>query len=331
MRHRCLRIKAGTFALLSAATGLFAVGLLSPFNVHAQSKTPSVVASIKPIHSLVSNVMSGIGKPGIIISGGASPHAYTIRPSKAKLLNKADMIFWIGNEMETFLEKPLHSLGRMAKIIELSKAHNVYLLKARKSGTWDSHDHGDQHNHGHSHKSGTSPGRYNMHLWLSRTNAIAIVNTAVKALGKFDPKNAALYESNGSKTIERIQNVFHRLKSELAPVRNAPYLVFHDAYPYFEKDMGLNAVGSISTHTGRKPGAKRLYTIRRKILTLGVKCIFAEPQFEPGLIKTIVEGTSAKTSILDPLGATLKAGPDAYFTLLENLTKNLKDCLAKTS
>ncbi|MEL0106660.1 MAG: zinc ABC transporter substrate-binding protein [Rhodospirillaceae bacterium] len=355
MRHRCLRIKAGTFALLSAATGLFAVGLLSPFNVHAQSKTPSVVASIKPIHSLVSNVMSGIGKPGIIIAGGASPHTFSMRPSKAKLLSKADIVFWVGDEMETFLIKPLNTLNKKAAIVPLSKAPGVRLLKARLGGMWeehlheegrhdshghDSHGHGghvhdhdknDQKNSHDKHKGEDSHGEFNMHVWLGRANAIAMVRTVVKTLSKKDKTNASRYKKNGERTIERINKAYSSINQDLAPVKKVPFLVFHDAYPYFEKDTGLTAVGSISTQTARKPGAKRLYEIRRKIVSLGVKCIFAEPQFEPKLIKAITEGTNAKTGILDPLGAALKTGPEAYFQLIENLSKNLKTCLSQTS
>ncbi len=317
------------------------------------AEPPTVVTSIKPLHSLVSGVMAGIGTPSVLISGGASPHTYSLRPSEAKRISQANIIFWIGDEIETFLQKPLKSLGRKAVIVELSKVPGVKLLKVREGGTWEAHrheedehdDHGhdkhghDKHghdDHGHekekkSHKNDEMHGQYNMHMWLGRANAKAIVLAAVKALVKHDSGNASLYKKNGERTINRIENVYRKLKTDLAPVRKVPYLVFHDAYPYFERDMGLNAVGSITTHDASKPGAKRLFEIRSKIMKLGVKCIFAEPQFEPALVKTIIKGTPALTGTLDPLGSALKAGPDAYFQLLENLAHNLKGCLAKTS
>ncbi|MEX2449483.1 MAG: zinc ABC transporter substrate-binding protein [Rhodospirillales bacterium] len=298
----------------------------------ASAEAPTVVASIKPLHSLIVGVMTGIGSPSVLIAGGASPHAYSLRPSEARLLSRADLIFWVGDSMETFLQKPLHSLGRKAIVVKLSGTPGIRLLKSREGGPWDAHVDDEAPGHGHDKtQTEQAHGVYDMHIWLGRDNAKAIVRTAVTALSKKDPPNAARYRKNGQGVIARIDSTFRAIDTQLAPVRSTPYFVFHDAYQYFERDHRLNAAGSISTHEARKPGAKRLSEIRAKLLSHGIRCVFAEPQFEPALVKTIIGGTPAKSGVLDPLGAKLAAGPDMYFLLLNGLAKNLKDCLTNAS
>jgi zinc transport system substrate-binding protein len=298
----------------------------------ASAEAPNVVASIKPLHSLIAGVMAGVGSPFVLIAGGASPHAYSLRPSEARLLSRADLIFWVGGSMETFLQKPLDSLGRKAAIVKFSGTPGIRLLKSRAGGPWEAHAHDEAPGPDHG-KTATEQahGVYDMHIWLGRDNAKGIVRTAVTALSKKDPSNAARYRQNGQDVIVRIDSTFRAIDTYLAPVRNAPYFVFHDAYQYFERDHRLTAAGSISTHEARKPGAKRLSDIRAKLLSHDIRCVFAEPQFEPALIKTIIGGTPAKSGVLDPLGATLGAGPDMYFLLLHGLAKSLTDCLTNAS
>ena len=170
-----------------------------------------------------------------------------------------------------------------------------------------------------------------MHVWLDPHNAEAIVQAAVAALQKADAANAARYAENGEAVIARIDAMDADLQVKLASVKDAPYLVFHDAYQYFEAHYGTRAVGSITVTPERTPGAKRIAELRDKIEDAGAVCVFSEPQFEPALVATLVEGTDAKTGVLDPLGAELAAGPDAYFELMEDLAGSLVTCLKPTT
>ena len=170
-----------------------------------------------------------------------------------------------------------------------------------------------------------------MHVWLDPHNAEAIVRAAVAALQQADAANGARYAENGAAVIARLEAMDADLSARLAPVKEAPYLVFHDAYQYFEAHYGMRAVGSVTVSPERAPGAKRIAELRRKIEDAGAVCVFSEPQFEPALVATVVEGTAARTGVLDPLGAALSAGPDAYFSLMENLADSLVACLKPTT
>lgn len=315
---------------------VLSLALLAPLASPAQAETPKVVVSIKPIHSLVASVMLGVGQPDLLVKGSASPHTYTLKPSDAKALAAATLIVRIGPTFEGFLEKPLKSKGD--KVISLMDQPGMVLLEAREGGAWEAHDHGKEHgkDHGHGHDHGKKTAHadhdddhdeINDHLWLDPDNAKRIVQVTADALAKQDPANAATYRSNADNTAKRIDALDAELKATLAPVKSKPFVVFHDAYQYYESHYDLAAVGSITVNPDRRPSAKRLSAIRAKIAGLSAACVFAEPQFEPALVNTIVEGTKARTGVLDPEGADLAEGPDLYFTLMRKLASGLTGCL----
>jgi zinc transport system substrate-binding protein len=309
------------FKAASLALALFAAA-------PAFAGPPRVVASIKPVQSLVAGVMAGVGSPELIVPGNASPHVYTLRPSDARKLDGARLVFWIGEMYEGFLEKPLEALAGKAKVITLSEAEGVMLLRAREGGGWESHA---AQGHGHGHAGGKhdhAAREDDGHLWLDPENAKAIASAAARALSEADPANAGRYVANADSLKQRIEELDRSVAARLGPVGKQPYVVFHDAYQYFERRYGLAPAGSITVAPEGKPGAKRVQQIRAKMTKLGARCIFAEPQFEPSIVRSIAADTKAKAGVLDGLGAELPEGPDLYFTLMERLAGSLADCLA---
>jgi zinc transport system substrate-binding protein len=300
-------------ALLLAAAALAAAA------TGAAAEPAKVVVTVTPVHSLIAGVMKEAGRPDLLLRRGGSPHAYTLRPSDARMLAEADVIFWIGEELETFLAKPLRVLARKARIVELGRAPGVVRLAAREAGAWKTPGAGEE---------APGHGASDPHYWLDPENAKAIVRAGLAAMGAEDPANAETYRANAGHVIARIDALDAELRAALAPVRTVAYVVFHDAYRYFERRYGLNALGSITVHPERKPGVRRIRDARRRIRALGARCVFSEPQFEPRLAATLIEGTGVRTAVLDPLGADLAAGPDAYFTLMRDLAASLKSCLA---
>lgn len=285
---------------------------------------PAVVVSIKPLHSLVAGVMQGVAEPGLLIKGGGSPHGYMLRPSEARSLAEADLVVWVGPGLENFLVKPLDTLGEHARRLTLAEALAPDLLPVRKGGSWEEHaehppDGADAPEHDH--------GEADQHLWLDPRLAKRVVAETVAVLVEVDPEHRQQYCDNADRLQERLDNLDLRLRAEIEPVRQIPYLVFHDAYQYFEKAYGLRAVGSITVDPERKPGARRIMEMRDKIKAAQAHCIFSEPQFEPRLVATVIEGSGVATGVLDPLGAELPAGTESYFLLLEGLAKSLVACL----
>jgi len=309
----------------------------------AQAK-PAVVATILPLHSLVANVMRDVDEPILLIEGAGSPHAYSLSPSNARALATADRVFWIGPEMESFLPRVLANLAP-AVPVELMRQSGMALLPLREGGAWQAHDHdpddeddhqgeddherrhatNDDHDHDDVHH---HDGAEDAHLWLDPHRAMRMVEIIAAELSVADPDNSAVYLTNATRTVARLKVLDRELARELASVSEVPYVVFHDAYQYFEARYRLHAVGSITVSPDQAPGARRLYEIRAKIAETGARCIFSEPQFEPRLVATVIEGTATKTATLDPIGAALEPGPDAYFTLLRNTASALRACLS---
>ena len=319
------------------------INLLSTITFIAQAKI-NVVASVKPVHSLVAAVMEGIGAPVLIVKGAASPHTYALKPSQAEQIEKADLVFWMGHSLETFLEKPLESLASKAMVVELMDSHGLKKLEMREGGGFDEHDHDDHDEGGHKEHEDHSEeehdnhaeeshddhghGKFDVHVWLDPENAKVMANEIMEALKKVDPGNAKKYETNTKKVVEKLNRLVAEVSAKLATAKGKGFVVFHDAYQYFEKRFGLKAVGSITVSPEVVPGVKRIKELKTKIKELNALCVFSEPQFKPKLVSTVVEGTKAKTGVLDPLGAAIQNGPKLYFNLIRDMANSLNKCLS---
>ena len=319
-----------------------------------------VVASIKPVHSLVATVMQGVGAPDLIVEGAASPHTYSLKPSQARQLQEADLVFWVGHELEAFLEKPIDGIATGATIISLLDSHGLTKVTFRDGGAFDDHGHDAKHDdhghddhghdekhddhrhdekhddHGHDEKHDDQGHDYHghdgfdPHVWLDPANAKVLVHEIEEALSEADPDNAAAYAANADKVMGKLDSLVAEIDAELQPVKGRGYIVFHDAYQYFETRFGMTAVGSITVSPEVLPGAERVAELQEKVRHLNATCVFSEPQFEPKLVATVTENTDAGTGVLDPLGASVTDGPDLYFTLIRGMARSLKDCLTRT-
>ncbi|MDD3518094.1 MAG: zinc ABC transporter substrate-binding protein ZnuA [Chromatiales bacterium] len=287
---------------------------------------PRVVVSIQPIHALVSGVMDGVAEPELLLAANASPHDYAMRPSDMRRLQQADLVIHVGEALETFLERPLEALPERVERIELLHDAALHTLPLREGGVWERHEHaeserGHEHDHDHEHEG------VDAHIWLSPENARRIVRHVADVLARLDAPNAARYEANAGRLLERIDAMDRRLGDALTAVKDRPYILFHDAYHYFEDHYGLTPAGSITVDPSRAPGAKRLREIRARIQATQAICVFSEPQFKPAIVATLIEGTGARTGVLDPIGSTLPPGTDAWFRLMDDLAANLRACL----
>ncbi|MDC0395844.1 zinc ABC transporter substrate-binding protein [Candidatus Pelagibacter sp.] len=324
----------------------FIVSILSLLTIFTPANAEiKVVTSIKPIHSLASYLMDGVGKPDLIVDGFNSPHGFSMKPSHAKMLQNADLIFWIGEDLESFLEKPLNSIAKKAEKIELIEIKGLNVLKFRERNIFDEHDHDDhakkeddhddhddhakkEDDHddhdGHDDHEGHAHGEYDPHIWLDPLNAKVILKEMTEHLIENDSKNASTYKSNLDKALKDIDKLTMEVMTELN--KSTSSIVFHDAYQYFEERFNVNILGAFTVNTDVMPGAEQLAEIREIIEHDKVKCIFSEPQFNPDIIKAVAKDMNIKTGVVDPLGATLNPGKDLYFDLIRNMSASFKGC-----
>ena len=348
----------------SLLRGLLAASVLAAGPAIA---APKVAVDIPPVHSLVASVMQGVGEPALIVRPGASPHGYSMRPSEAAALEEADVTFWVGEELTPWLGRAMNTLAAEATSVALMDVEGIVRLDYREGATFGAHDHDhdadhdaehaedhehgdthaqadaddhdhdhdhahdDDHDHDHAHDDdhahdhdheGADP-----HAWLDPVNAKVFVDTIAATLANADPDNASAYERNAQDTKAKLDTLIAEIEGDLAPLRGRNFVVFHDAYYYFENRFGMEASGAIALSDAASPSPSRVAEIRDAIAQMDAACVFAEPQFEPDLVQTVIEGTDASTGILDPLGAELPLGPDLYPTLLSNLRDSLVACL----
>ncbi len=270
-----------------------------------------VVVSIAPLSFLVSGVMAGAGQPHTLLPSGTTPHSYTMRPSDARALSQADLIFWGGEALETFLAHALNTLPKSAHVVELSRTPGLamaFTTPARKFNE--------------------ERGAPNMHFWLSTTNAQFLVDEIASALALRDPEHEALYKTNAAGMKQRLALLKEALNTQLRDVRRVPYMTYHDAYRYFEEEFDLNSQGALVANPDIPLGAASLMKLRRDTNRLSIACIFSEPQFEPQLIKILIKDAQIRTGTLDPLGTGIAPGPDGYFLLMQRLGEAFHRCLS---
>jgi zinc transport system substrate-binding protein len=334
---------------------LFGTALLfSSFSAIAEIK---VVTTIKPVHSLVSGVMDGVSNPTLIIEGSNSPHNFSLKPSHAKMLEEADIVFWIGEDLESFMEKPLNSLAKNAVQISFMDLKSIKKLKFREMNDHDDHDdhhghedeheghddhdndghkdddhddHGHDDHHGHededddSSHDGHNHGEFDAHIWLDPMNAKAMVLEIAHELSELDPQNKSNYEKNAEKMISSLDDLIDQV-STIIP-KNPSFIVFHDAYQYFENRFNIKAAGALTLNPEVLPGAKQIAEIQELIEHDNVKCIFSEPQYNPKIIEVLASDMDIITGIIDPLGAVIDAGPVMYDNLILEIANSLKSC-----
>ena len=311
---------------VSTSRGLLTAALLLALMAAAApvaAAAPLVTVSIQPVHSLVAGVMSGVGQPHLLVKGYGSPHAYQMRPSEAAALYRSELVFWMGVPLENFLLNPLRNVRPPARVVPLLDIQGLALLDNRESGVWHAHEH-------KGHDAGSPAARTQArdpHAWLSPTIAIRMVDAIAEELVRIDPVNEAVYRRNARGLNERIRLLESELNTRLAPVRETPFIMFHDAFQYFERAFGLHSVGALQLEPARVPGAARIQALRNAIRERGVRCVFREPQFQSALVDTLVEKTGVRVAVLDPLGAEFPPGPEAWFQMMTANAGAIVKCL----
>ena len=322
----------------------------------ASAEVPKVAVDIAPVHSLVTRVMGGVGAPTLVIQVGASPHEYNLRPSEAQALQDANLVFWIGSDLTPWLADAIQTLAPNASTTALLESEGTIELEFRESALFEAHAHGDHDEDKHAdhddhddhdedkhadhddhddhdedkhadHDDHDDHGAHDPHAWLSPQNAKTWLNVIASKLSAADPKNAGIYFSNAAAGQTEIDALIAEVNVTLKPVRGMNFIVFHDAYQYFENDFDFPASGAISIADASDPSPARIQEIQGRISNEGIDCVLAEPQFNPGLVATVMDGSEAKTGILDPLGAGLQPGAKLYPELIRNLSKALTNCL----
>lgn len=305
---------------LRLAAAVIACGLA----LSAQAAPPRVAADIPPVHALVAQVMEGVAAPELIVAPGVSPHGYALRPSEAALLQRADLVVWVGPGLTPWLGAALPRLAAGAEIVTLQTHPATRTLPLRAQAAFAPRAGMDGQGHGHDHANAAAP--VDPHVWLDPANARAWLGVIAAALAVIDPDNAARYAANAAAAVDRLVDLQADLTARLSLQPPAPFVVFHDGYQYFETAFDVPAAGAIVLADGTDPSPARIAAIRAQVRDLGVRCAFSEPQLNTALIDTVFDGADAAIAVVDPLGATHAPGPGLYEAVMRDLVDALIAC-----
>lgn len=287
----------------------------------AQESGLKVVTTILPLHSLAMQVIGDLGMPDLLLEPATSPHAFTLKPSQTGKLEEADRVYWIGPALETALVPVLETLGREEAAYPLIADERLNRWAYRDHHTL-AHGQDDEAHDGHDHGTGAA----DPHLWLDLENAQKIMLRMSGELSRLDTDNSFHYGANWSGARGRLDELREEAAARMAALTPKPYLVFHDAYQYFERDYGLAPAGVVTVSPERGPSAQHLMELRGVIESKEIVCLFVEPQFPRALAETVVEGTGVPLVEIDPLGVNLEPGPDAYRQLYLGLVRSFETC-----
>ena len=308
------------------------------FSGSANADGPRVVADIAPIHSLVSMVMDGVGQPQLLVPQNISPHHYSMRPSEAEALQEAQLVVYVSHDMSPWLEPVLETLAASASALDLSKVDNIMQLAYREGPIFDDHDeeghddhdeegHDDHDEEGHDDHAHHDHDGVDPHMWLDPMNAKLWLYAIASELTRIDPKNADRYDENARSSSRTITLAMAQAEGHLASGKDNGFLVYHDAYQYFEKRFNRVAVGSISLGDASKPSAKRLRELKVLFEEEGIRCVLTEPQYSSKIVDSVFGGFKPTIGVVDPIGIDLELGKTLYPELLENIALSIAQCV----
>ncbi|MFQ2049343.1 zinc ABC transporter substrate-binding protein ZnuA [Aeromonas veronii] len=288
-----------------------------------------VLTTIKPLGFIAAAITDGVSEPRVLLPTGASPHDFSLRPSDIRSINSADLVVWVGPELEGFMAKPL---ANHPHALALTQVEGMPLFNYATQDSHDSHDHDDHdhaahehgdHDEGHEghHHEGVDP-----HIWLGPTQSKVIAKAIASELGKLDPANQARYDANLAAFDTKVDAKDKVIAGQMKAVNEKGYFVFHEAYGYWERHYGMSSKGHFTVSPERRPGAKTLVDIRKALEEKQASCIYAEPQFSPAVIESVARNTGAKVLLLDEVGEQVPLGPDGYPQFMQQLADAFAQC-----
>lgn len=295
---------------LTAISFIFFIALY-PF---AGKASPKIVVTIKPIYSLVASITKGVAEPTLLLKGNISPHHYSLRPSEIRIINDADILFYIGNEFEFFIEKTLQN-------IHIDSYQLISIEGLTKYPARSGHDHDEDEQHEHDDSIRTDP-----HIWLSPDNAIIMAKYITKILSKKYPDKSDVFNNNLSELITKINIESVTSKEKLAKITNNNFVVYHDSYQYFEKYFGINIVGAFSNFRDEGHTAKNISDINALIKNNNVLCALSAPEYSDIIPKFIGENNKINIGTLDPLGHYAKEDSESYIYIINQMANSFTDC-----
>ncbi len=285
-------------------------------NINAQS-VPLVVASIKPIHSIVSSLMEGVASPELLLKSSNSAHTFHLKPSQVKVIEDANLVISIGDEFEIGLRKALKNLDESTRF-EIIRLNNLETHDYRADKIYEI-----KHQEQQSHEAVTD----DMHLWLDIENMKKISNHIYFLLIDFDPINKHKYNQNLNLLTSKLDALQTELENQMLPFSSKIYAAYSDTIQYFEKNYNLSRPVIVTPYHGARLSINRTLASKNTMNDLKVSCLIYGNEVRKSQISVLSEGLNLNTAKIDILGQEFNPGSDLYFKLMKKISNQLASCL----
>ena len=279
-------------------------------NVVAQS-TPSIVVSIKPIHSIVTKIMDGVTKPELLLDSNSSAHTFHLKPSQIKMISNADLVIVISENFELGLRKALKNINEDSHL-KISELDQLIIHNSRGEAIYNKNE---------------DSSKFDFHLWLDVNNMQLIATYISNIIIELDPKNKHTYSENLKEVNLELDELKEQIKQQLAPFSSTPFAIYSDTLQYFEKSLELKRPVIITPFHGAGLSIKRTIDAKRKIKDLNISCLIYDTEVKAKQLRVLSEGLNLKSFKIDILGNEFTPGPDQYFNLMKKTSSQLSLCL----
>ncbi|MEX2131164.1 MAG: zinc ABC transporter substrate-binding protein [Pseudohongiellaceae bacterium] len=273
-----------------------------------------ILASIKPLQLIAGAIVDRDELVSSLIPANQSPHHYSMRPSDRVALDSAQLIIWIGSELETFLTGAIAQTDPDQTVLQLSKQAELNLLTLRMQFA------------------GLGEGgaaQLDPHLWLDTANALTIARMVTDSVSQIDPAGADKYRLNLQSFTGQIDDLNTYMDQQLQDVRGKPYIVYHDAYQYLEARYSLEPLLALAEDTEVQPGIRHILNTRRTIREARPLCLFKDKDSSPATIATMLSGYALNQVELDILGIDIIADADGYIEMMRKIVNDMNSCFKR--
>ena len=289
----------------------FSVACAITFANPVIAEPPKVVTDIAPVQSLVAMVMGDFRAPDVILRPGETPHTATLRPSQARALQAADIVFWVGEDLSPWLSEPIETLAVDAKSVELLHISGTTVLDNREAG--DDHD---DHHHGH----------HDPHGWLDPENAKVWLDHIATTLGNLDAENVARYKVNAAKGKHAIKKAVTKIEMDLALAQSKKYMIYHDALQYFEQSFDLTFVAAVVPSDDQPASAARVSAVVQQMNDHDIACVFLDRAAQTKFVETLIDDHNIGHATLNILTAQPTDTNSGYVKMLFDLAQAIANC-----
>jgi protein SCO1/2 len=269
-------------------------------------KSLRVIVSVKPVHSILSGLLKGVEQPELLVGEGKLPLGYELTSAQVDSLETADLIVWVGPELESFMAGHLAALPEKVRVVTLLDRPELKILPSRRDDN-----------------------RRDPYFWQDSRNALILIDLLTKELMLADSSRSHLYKRNRDALFKKVAELDRRLEYGYRGLKGGLVFTYYDTLQYFEQAYALKVAGVLAAFPGEPVSAEKLLGERARLADNWYTCLLTEARMPMPELGLLTDGLTIEQVELDSFGTGFKPGENLYLELMDNNTRLIKQCVQK--